>query len=102
LIYLFQTLAFIKELGKFTDLKSCLISGGDNMDSQFEAMHGHPDIIVATPGRFVHLCVEMELKLSAIEIVVFDEADRCKCNKYSFLYFLINKNTLPKIISNFK
>lgn len=71
-----QTLTFIKDLGKFTDLKSCLISGGDNMDSQFEAIHGHPDIIVATPGRFVHLCVEMELKLSAIELVVFDEADR--------------------------
>jgi ATP-dependent RNA helicase DDX54/DBP10 len=46
------------------------------MDTQFEAIHGHPDIIVATPGRFVHLCVEMELKLSAIELVVFDEADR--------------------------
>ena len=27
-------------------------------------------------GRFVHVCVEMGLKLASIEYVVFDEADR--------------------------
>ena len=32
--------------------------------------------IVATPGRFLHLVVEMELRLNSIEYVVFDEADR--------------------------
>lgn len=32
--------------------------------------------IIATPGRFLHLVVEMELQLSSIEYVVFDEADR--------------------------
>ncbi len=32
--------------------------------------------IVATPGRFVHLIVEMDLALGAVEYVVFDEADR--------------------------
>lgn len=32
--------------------------------------------VVATPGRFLHLVVEMELKLLSIEYVVFDEADR--------------------------
>ena len=32
--------------------------------------------IVATPGRLLHLLVEMELKLSCVEYVVFDEADR--------------------------
>lgn len=46
------------------------------MDDQFSAIHGNPDIIVATPGRFLHVCVEMELKLSSIEYIVFDEADR--------------------------
>ena len=33
-------------------------------------------IVIATPGRFVHLCVEMGLRLTGIEYVVFDEADR--------------------------
>ena len=32
--------------------------------------------VVATPGRFLHLLMEMELKLSSVEYVVFDEADR--------------------------
>ena len=34
------------------------------------------DIVVATPGRLVHLGVEMQLKFDNIQYVVFDEADR--------------------------
>lgn len=37
------------------------------MEQQFSTMHlGKPDVIVATPGRFLHLCVEMELQLSSV------------------------------------
>lgn len=71
-----QTLKFIKELGKFTGLKAAVILGGDSMDNQFSIIHGNPDIIVATPGRFLHICVEMDLRLNTIMYVVFDEADR--------------------------
>ncbi|XP_075159808.1 ATP-dependent RNA helicase DDX54 [Haematobia irritans] len=71
-----QTYKFIKELGKFMDLKTILVLGGDSMDSQFSAIHTCPDVIVATPGRFLHLCVEMDLKLNSVEYIVFDEADR--------------------------
>ncbi|CAH1278786.1 unnamed protein product [Diabrotica balteata] len=71
-----QTLKFIKELGRFTDLKAAVILGGDSMDDQFSVIHGNPDIIVATPGRFLHVCIEMDLKLNNVEYVVFDEADR--------------------------
>jgi ATP-dependent RNA helicase DDX54/DBP10 len=71
-----QTLKFIRELGRFTGLKSICILGGDAMEKQFSLMHENPDIIVATPGRLVHLCVEMELQLGALQYVVFDEADR--------------------------
>ncbi|XP_015606294.1 ATP-dependent RNA helicase DDX54 [Cephus cinctus] len=71
-----QTLKFIKELGRFTGLKAAVILGGDSMDNQFSTIHGNPDIIVATPGRFLHICVEMDLKLSSIEYIVYDEADR--------------------------
>ncbi|XP_051168138.1 ATP-dependent RNA helicase DDX54 [Leptopilina boulardi] len=71
-----QTLRFIKEIGKFTGLKAAVVLGGDSMDNQFSAIHGSPDIIVATPGRFLHICVEMDLNLKSISYVVFDEADR--------------------------
>ena len=33
--------------------------------------------LIATPGRFLHLLVEMDMKkLASVEYVVFDEADR--------------------------
>lgn len=35
-----------------------------------------PCRIIATPGRLVHVAVEMKLKLHTVEYVVFDEADR--------------------------
>ncbi|XP_061458852.1 ATP-dependent RNA helicase DDX54 [Rhineura floridana] len=71
-----QTLKFTKELGRFTGLKTALILGGDKMEDQFAALHENPDIIIATPGRLMHVAVEMKLKLHSVEYVVFDEADR--------------------------
>ncbi|GAB6028281.1 ATP-dependent RNA helicase ddx54 [Chamberlinius hualienensis] len=71
-----QTLKFLNELGKFSSLKAVAILGGDKMDNQFEAIHENPDVIVATPGRFLHVVMEMDLKLNMVEYVVFDEADR--------------------------
>lgn len=64
-----QTFKFFKDLGKFLDLKVALVLGGDPMSSQFSAIHTSPDVIVATPGRFLHLCVEMDLKLNSIGTV---------------------------------
>ncbi|XP_074061906.1 ATP-dependent RNA helicase DDX54 isoform X1 [Macrotis lagotis] len=71
-----QTMKFTKELGKFTSLKTALILGGDKMEDQFAALHENPDIIIATPGRLMHVAVEMNLKLQSVQYVVFDEADR--------------------------
>ncbi|RUS77957.1 hypothetical protein EGW08_014266 [Elysia chlorotica] len=71
-----QTLKFAKEIGKFTGLKAAVVLGGDRMDDQFAALHDNPDIIIATPGRFLHVLVEMEMKLKTVEYIVFDEADR--------------------------
>ncbi|KAI4172058.1 MAG: hypothetical protein LQ343_003805 [Gyalolechia ehrenbergii] len=71
-----QTLKVVKEFGKGTDLKCVLLVGGDSLEEQFGSMAGNPDILIATPGRFLHLQVEMSLDLSSIRYVVFDEADR--------------------------
>ncbi|XP_035245567.1 ATP-dependent RNA helicase DDX54 [Anguilla anguilla] len=71
-----QTMKFTKELGKFTGLKTALILGGDSMDDQFAALHENPDIIIGTPGRLMHVVMQMNLKLHGVEYVVFDEADR--------------------------
>ncbi|KAI8368300.1 P-loop containing nucleoside triphosphate hydrolase protein [Radiomyces spectabilis] len=71
-----QTQKVCKEMGKYTDLRSCSLVGGDNMDDQFNMLASNPDILIATPGRLLHLAVEMELDLRTVEYVVFDEADR--------------------------
>ncbi len=71
-----QTLQVVKEMGRGTDLKTVLLVGGDSLEEQFATMAGNPDVIIATPGRFLHLKVEMNLDLSSIRYVVFDEADR--------------------------
>ncbi|KAI6234085.1 ATP-dependent RNA helicase [Aphelenchoides fujianensis] len=71
-----QTFKVVKELGRFTGLRCACLVGGDNMDEQFDAMHQNPDILLATPGRLLHIAVEMSLKLNQVRYVVFDEADR--------------------------
>lgn len=71
-----QTLRTVKDFGRKSDLRCVAIIGGDSLEDQFGYMMNNPDVIVATPGRFMHLKVEMKLDLSTIEYVVFDEADR--------------------------
>ncbi|KAJ2383150.1 ATP-dependent RNA helicase dbp10, partial [Coemansia sp. RSA 2603] len=71
-----QTHQVTKELTKYTDLRAVPIVGGDSLDDQFGIMASNPDIIIATPGRLLHLIVEMNLDLSTVEYIVFDEADR--------------------------
>ncbi|KAL5393369.1 ATP-dependent RNA helicase dbp10 [Paraphaeosphaeria sporulosa] len=71
-----QTLKVVKELGRGSDLRTVLLVGGDSLDEQFSSMTTNPDVIIATPGRFLHLKVEMGLDLSSVRYIVFDEADR--------------------------
>ncbi|KAH9083614.1 P-loop containing nucleoside triphosphate hydrolase protein [Lactarius deliciosus] len=53
-----------------------LVVGGEGLDDQFQMISSNPDVIIATPGRLLHLAVEMNLDLSSVQYVVFDEADR--------------------------
>ncbi|KAA1473930.1 DEAD-domain-containing protein [Dentipellis sp. KUC8613] len=66
-----------KEDGKRgQSLRWGLVVGGEGLDEQFEMISSNPDIIIATPGRLLHLAVEMNLDLRSVQYVVFDEADR--------------------------
>ncbi|KAM3178179.1 ATP-dependent RNA helicase ddx54 [Hymenolepis weldensis] len=71
-----QTLTFVRDIGRYTNLIAAVIVGGDKMEDQFMALHQNPDIIIATPGRLLHVIMEMNLSLRSIEYVVFDEGDR--------------------------
>lgn len=61
---------------KGQNLRWGLVVGGEGLDEQFEMVTSNPDIIIATPGRLLHLIVEMNLDLRSVQYVVFDEADR--------------------------
>lgn len=71
-----QTFNVFKEFARGTELRAILLTGGDSLEEQFSMMMSNPDVIIATPGRFLHLKVEMTLDLKSVEYAVFDEADR--------------------------
>ncbi|RYE99669.1 MAG: DEAD/DEAH box helicase, partial [Methanobacteriota archaeon] len=72
-----QTMKFAKSLGKFLDLRVSGLVGGESMEEQFSMLANNPDVLVATPGRLMHLLLEVpNFTLKNVEYVVFDEADR--------------------------
>ncbi|WP_460978266.1 DEAD/DEAH box helicase [Spirosoma knui] len=59
----------------FPKVKTVPVYGGVSINPQMIAVHG-ADIIVATPGRLLDLVDQNALRLSDIEILVLDEADK--------------------------
>lgn len=58
-----------------TKLKSSVILGGVNQNSQIEVLKKGLDILIATPGRLLDLINQGRANLSAVDILVLDEAD---------------------------
>ncbi|MBW6432770.1 DEAD/DEAH box helicase [Actinoplanes hulinensis] len=52
------------------------IYGGVAYEPQVEALKKGVEILVGTPGRLLDLCKQKQLKLSSIQALVLDEADR--------------------------
>ena len=50
--------------------------GGVSINPQMMALRGGADIVVATPGRLLDLVEQNALRLSSVETLVLDEADR--------------------------
>lgn len=74
-----QTMRFALQLGRHAGCRCALLVGGDSMMAQFEALSTRPELVVATPGRLMHLLAEVpreDFGLAAVEYLVFDEADR--------------------------
>lgn len=72
-----QTCGFFKKYAKGTNLKACLLVGGETFENQFAALATNPDAIIATPGRLLQILDQISsLRLHSVETVIFDEADR--------------------------
>lgn len=65
-----------KTYGTFLHLKHLAIFGGVPQGKQIAALDRGVDILIATPGRLLDLIAQGCIKLSQIEILVLDEADR--------------------------
>jgi len=62
--------------GRYLPLRSAVIFGGVKINPQIQKLRQGVDILVATPGRLLDHVSQRTLDLSAVEILVLDEADR--------------------------
>lgn len=66
----------MQNYGRRLSLRSTMIYGGVNIQAQIERLHRGVDIVVATPGRLLDHADRGTIKLSDVEFLVLDEADR--------------------------
>ena len=66
----------ICDLGKATKLRSVAIYGGVGAQHQIDALRRGVEIVVACPGRLLDHIQNHHIRLTEIEILVLDEADR--------------------------
>ncbi|RYC56813.1 hypothetical protein CHU98_g9386 [Xylaria longipes] len=65
------------KLASHTDIKFCLAVGGLSLKVQEAELRLRPDVIIATPGRFIdHMRNSASFATDTVEILVLDEADR--------------------------
>lgn len=57
-------------------LRIAVAFGGVSINPQLMALRGGADVVVATPGRLLDLVTHNALRLSAVQTLVLDEADR--------------------------
>jgi ATP-dependent RNA helicase RhlE len=62
--------------GRGTSLRTTVIFGGVNQDTQARALRAGTDVLVAAPGRLLDLIGQRLVSLARIEVLVLDEADR--------------------------
>ncbi|ODV84547.1 hypothetical protein CANARDRAFT_29082 [[Candida] arabinofermentans NRRL YB-2248] len=67
-----------KKIGQYVNgLTFGLAIGGLNLRQQEQELKKRPDIVIATPGRFIdHIRNSPSFNVDSVEVLVFDEADR--------------------------
>ena len=66
----------IRKLGGKTGIRSITIYGGVSKGPQLKALRSGVEIVVACPGRLLDHLNAGDIKLSSVEVLVLDEADR--------------------------
>ena len=72
-----QCFSVATKLAQFTDVKFTLCVGGLSVKAQEVELRKGPDVVIATPGRFIdHVRNSQGFVPDGVEILVIDEADR--------------------------
>lgn len=72
-----QCHAVATKLAAHTDIKFTLAVGGLSLKAQEVELRLRPDVIIATPGRFIdHMRNSASFNVDTVEILILDEADR--------------------------
>ncbi|NDL62811.1 ATP-dependent RNA helicase RhlE [Acerihabitans arboris] len=66
----------VVEYSAHLSIRSLVVFGGVSINPQMMKLRGGVDVLVATPGRLLDLAQQRAVDLSAVEILVLDEADR--------------------------
>ncbi|HLD17304.1 MAG TPA: DEAD/DEAH box helicase, partial [Coxiellaceae bacterium] len=66
----------VRAYSKYLPFRSLAIYGGASMHTQIDKLRQGVDILVATPGRLLDHVRQKTLRLSQVEFLVLDEADR--------------------------
>ncbi len=71
-----QVCVELRKFSKYTGKTATAVYGGESIDRQIWELEKHPDIIVATPGRYLDHIERRTINPLKFAIVVLDEADR--------------------------
>jgi ATP-dependent RNA helicase RhlE len=71
-----QVGANIRDQGQHLSIRSTEIFGGVSINTQKAKLRSGVDIVIATPGRLLDHINQKTVDLSAVEVLVLDEADR--------------------------
>lgn len=66
----------IEGVAKHSGVRACVVYGGTGYQQQRDDLDAGTDILVGTPGRLIDYYRQGVFDLSAVEVVVVDEADR--------------------------
>lgn len=67
----------LKALGADIGLKTAVIVGGLDINTQVKVLNNNPHVIIGTPGKLIyHIENTKSFKLSNVRFLVMDEADK--------------------------
>ncbi len=71
-----QVAQSVEDYGRYLPFKTAVIFGGVSINTQISKLRKGVEIVVATPGRLLDHMQRGTINLSAVEVLVLDEADR--------------------------